>query len=1553
MSIIERLNTISRRSISIKRTLFNDDALKNWSECSHKLIQEHKELDDPLKKKQFAQSIFKEVLELITSDEFLLKHNISVDEIGHLLTSFCTYNKSYYGKLLISMINLFPQSDDKFLDNVVSLLNSILGIDSEIAIYLGDVLLKQLKDKWTKDQGLYYKKSLIHQKYYIKKYNLLFESSVGYSQLVMMVYISYMDCDRFQSVNFYWEQLQTIMGKYSLDPIRSLDIILHISSIYIQDHYQFLVDLLKVSYFWPSVVSNAKSWDGLNFGGNPIASRLIIAHLNQSDFDINYMDMCCILIRNGFISYISIFDNLGPDNDSIEEYLTYFYKDLEDESISGTLNPLALAASLPDEGETGNYEMNNKYPIGVTEGGDKSLKENLEETIFTRGKWQLVERCLAHGLLVPSLYSMKLYPKLVPASAEIIRLTMRLFDVLIDQYYKDNIFDSQGLQKILPRTKLSHNGVPATHYRFMRQHLYCKTESRFCIDVEFEFFDKDYKELLTPASTVEEIFRYSHEILPFITGNHLKNNPSIFSKLCKIGIHDLTISNNNEEKIETWLNFFRKFIFPLSPFFKNNTIISSDVYNLMKFFPLERRYFLYNQMLTKLSQDDIYLRLEFNKAEKEVRSILKSLSIDNISFKATSVGRLISTNPLATLNAVLHQIENYDKVSELIVISAKQFSDYAYDVLQYMILSKLTSGRSVLQGDGINQTMWIQRLSIFISDLAKNCPRMDITNICIFITKMLYKDPNVVLSILRELVTRVGGIQTLNNVNWKHLIMINLGPCLESAGRSFILDFREKNLDRSRSVLNNFLKIGSLSEVIIMLYNLTQTTHSDNLHYKVLSTKCDESNELLWSFIEMLKFGLTEDEFLENIIPFDVLVNQFNISTEWAFHIWRHYFNKKMRMDNTSIKSVEDIISRTNFFCVDFAVISVDLFSIFWRLSLYDIYFEESLYDEYKQSLERKVLIAKTNKEKTSLSLEIQKTMSNCLSHKKTWEKTEHIISENIKNYMKEFTPEFISSFLQSCIIPRVLFSSSDAIFSSMFLVKIFNSAQVMELFEFLIQSFIIPGLLFSCTVLEAKNLGFFFKGLLEYMEELRIQDICTEDIRRKLYYLYELLVEELEAILIESNYMSIRNGIEFLNSISSIFPIVDVHIQYILDTLKDKLISDEREDIKLPSNAILGHLTSRLKNSCKPQNFYKFTENELEEWKIKRAEDQKIADYCRVSQLEQRERENKEKMMNTIETLNTAISVDENFSKYDREKSDLSRRKSTLPSMKIVIEDMRLVVEYLKKNNFSSIERLIKVLKYKEELRQIVETTERVPHLFSGKLRAFLRRYFRSLVVNRSVVFENICYDIDRASDSLIHPKLRRATDPDLYSTDTIKYPNVASNKYAISDKGDSSLGSTKRVDQSGKGATHLTTRRYDGNKGDTFISRSDRGSEKREQNLYANSERRLIKSSSVNGLVNSRNKDFAPKSIKEDIRPPEKVMDNKEKGKSRYNASYENHQRSGSRFEGTRPHHPLDTSQFQRTSKDISSRFQSKFPLAPRSRRNDSNAKSYNTKLDRKTGN
>ncbi|KAL3232455.1 hypothetical protein RNJ44_04371 [Nakaseomyces bracarensis] len=1360
MPSLEQLKKVTLQVKSSLRTreYLTDEFVAQWDDKVHALVSNYVDLSSDQERETWLRVLFTDVVILLSSIDTL---NVSVEKLSLLVQDVNNATPSLegtIGKMFVAVTssNLVKDPNEKILDFI----RATPCLHNEVYKY--SWLAARLM---TRQQKVLLKHVLKKNKYEIKKYNLVWESPIGFAEIISLLYTMFLDPYASQRIPLYISQFNQISGKYNLDHLRTLDIVLSISAEHITENYQLIIDFLKSSNFWPkhTMTSNVNDFSSLNTGGNFMASNLITVRLNSffqshtessnNEYERNYMNLCCILIINGFVNFVSLWDNLLPSEEDFNNYLDKNTVHLEEESTKGVENPLAMAAALTNDEEEISEKVEGKQDV-TTSGDDKQIDiENQEQekkrqqyAIVNSGKLQLLMRLLAHGVYIPAMWAISKHPKIVYLETEIPYLFTRIFDFQLEKLYSSAIPNWNSDINSASRQGELENGLLAFKPRLFSEIITDDTKEITELNTKRVFYYKQWKDSLVPIEDIDSLFNASHEYFQLFNVT-LACNKQLITKICRIikkGIqNDLASTTYTEESLDTWINYTRKFLFPITGVLENDSVLSSEIYDVMKNFPFEKRYFMYNEMLTKTSQDELLIKVGFNRAEREAKSTLKSLSTDNIESGSRKFSRLISSNPMATLVPIVKQIENYDKVSELIVYTTKFLNEFGYDTLQYVLLLRLTFNRPSVQDDGINQAMWVQRLAVFIAGLAKSCPHMDISKLITYLIKTLHKGNDIAVTILKELISTVAGIRDLNHVSRLRLILINSGKPLEQYGQKLIFDTRNDNKNLAMNLMKLFESQDAVTEIIMLLYNLNLQTNSKQLHYKILSSRCDEMNTLLWSFIELVKHCTNFESFSKVVTPFEKLVNDMGVSTPWAFHIWREYYKELDEM-NAEVSSIE-AFQNVNFEGVDFSHLDRGLFLSFWRLSLYHIQFDKSLYNMRKTEVENEMLSAATSRKKNQFNHQIKDIMSSCITHEQIFRKTRDYLVENSKQWTTSLSRETYMNLIQYCLIPRIIFSPSDALFSSRFLTETFSMDVLFNIMNTLIEAKFLHSLVFSSTISEAGNLGIFFCDLLESLERIRTADQLSTNQVNLLFKWHEIIVDEFIILVQEKNYMSIRNGIEFMRNMSELFPVVDVHIKLACKALEDILLEEKREDIKLPTNALFGHLNSRIKTAIKKVNYCGLSSEELTKEEKLKSEEEEIESYENMLENEKKQaelrakiEENKQKRLQAEKEQAEKSSLEpeklqeKNYRDTSKTTNQINSNKSqSTPSdwrMSKVFRVMDDAAYYLSRNDLYNASKLIENDSEQWNLKYATKSKNSATE-FRSMIFDIFSRYFKSLV--------------------------------------------------------------------------------------------------------------------------------------------------------------------------------------------------------------------------------
>lgn len=1069
-----------------------------------------------------------------------------------------------------------------------------------------------------------------------RKFNLIVEEMEGYAKLAVEMYnIMRLEETEFQ-VDYALNIVEELIGHYSLDPNRVLDILFDVFSNNLVAGYKFVLAFLRKSRWWPAEESDCfTSMEALHKGGNETAAKLMGLRLLKQPTDKDLPEtlkiLFALLIKEGFISFGSVYQYIGPDDRVMQSLEEEFKKELDKKVFKSSASALALAAPLKDdEGEDNSTGEEKESNIANAVEDDSILKPKSLQHIQ---KYQFLKVFLGNGLYYPSIYILTEFPYLSFLDGEIGELINRMFDKMLSPLYNViSPFSTEDFEKLHESRKIAYsrsfNNIRYEEYPCVEL-LSFKPTLKSHSQKKFTYFYEEWDKGLPLIHNVDELFVLSQEFLKF-NGVNIAKNLELFVKICQIGYWDLSNNENDATKKSAWFNYFRNFIFPSMTTIEENPLAIEMAYGLMNFYDKEDRYNVIGEMHQVSSKNNPFIKISYGKAEKSTKDILKRLSKENILQMMRRIAKISFANPLPCLLTILQQIESYDNLINLVVETARYFNTYCWDALLLAILVRLTaSGRSSMQEDGLNDRQWILSLSTFIGKICQRYPScIDLKTLLVFLLKSLYNKDSVGVVVLRELFASMGGIQGLSNLTLNQVDMINCGFSLEKIVYRTINDLRYERRKSGCILFETLIELDAINELLILLSQLCEDVvyKSDYSHLKLLSSKNDDLITVMHLFLMTISFFGDRKNMSELLLPISELVNTYGVPPQWAFELWKPILRSKLFEGN---ESQEDLLNRFEELKEGFSGIltegiwsflSKDLYIIFWLLSLYDINYICELYEGERAKLESSIggikETIKLNRNKTELNrLTLEKYKRILYQNEDFIKEIPHENEIHSKHYervmsvLKEQSADWfalngetemlkqIRYFLQYCLLPRAIHSPFDASFAAKFFfllhkLSVSNFSLYITLNELMNNGFLF-GTIFTLTPMEVENFGMFFAEVMRVLFEWKNKETYENngfpvDNSRSMDYkdfcniLHEYsssVLDNLTKALECEEYMCRRNAITFLKCVITVYPAVEEHGEKIMYLLENLFSKDDREDLKLASNALMGHVKAKARD--------------------------------------------------------------------------------------------------------------------------------------------------------------------------------------------------------------------------------------------------------------------------------------------------------------------------------------------------------------------------------------
>lgn len=275
----------------------------------------------------------------------------------------------------------------------------------------------------------------------------------------------------------------------------------------------------------------------------------------------------------------------------------------------------------------------------------------------------------------------------------------------------------------------------------------------------------DLEELVLKVGTILEFTRDS---------GCISLRPVLYTRLCRLFAYYLDESKSNKKLAVTQpvVYFFKTFMLTSLSLFSANPVMGQEVWQFLRHIPYQTRYDCYHywrggglEKAAIRTDKPLWLVQGEIQAGKDARYALKRLSKDTIRETSRSIAKVCHTHPLVVFTTILNQIESYDNLVSVMVDALRFTNPLSLDVLSSCILSRLSGdtasammvNRSRLKEDGVNVSQWLQSLEAFVGAFYKRFPRVDFRGILNYLVHRLKEGHVMELGILKALLKNSGG----------------------------------------------------------------------------------------------------------------------------------------------------------------------------------------------------------------------------------------------------------------------------------------------------------------------------------------------------------------------------------------------------------------------------------------------------------------------------------------------------------------------------------------------------------------------------------------------------------------------------------------------------------------------------------------------------------------------------------------------------------------------------------------------------------------------------
>ena len=338
---------------------------------------------------------------------------------------------------------------------------------------------------------------------------------------------------------------------------------------------------------------------------------------------------------------------------------------------------------------------------------------------------------------------------------------------------------------------------------------------------------------------------------------------------------------------------------------------------------------------------------------------MKRLAKENIKTIGRQIAKYAHSGPLLVYTHILSQIEVFDNLIPLVVDALRFSTELSRDCMAYCIVIQLRKDNGKLKDGDTHYSTWFSALCKFIGTFYKKYPLTDLKGILHFLLQRLAIGESIDLLVLKELLSKMGGCETVLEISHSQLECLAGGNVLR--GEAMGGAGAEVASRRASSALQDEL-VKSKTALPILLFIAqvrTKTLYGEaSNQLKLISYLYDTCQDVLMQFTDFLLNGTKAISSFAAIMPsLHQLVNEVGLSLPIAFQLVRPLFRAAIQTshdpdavpDNLKpwhpFNPLIKVLIQSKFPETYWEVVSPELYITFWSLSLYDIIQPKSRYD--------------------------------------------------------------------------------------------------------------------------------------------------------------------------------------------------------------------------------------------------------------------------------------------------------------------------------------------------------------------------------------------------------------------------------------------------------------------------------------------------------------------------------------------------------------------------------------------------------------------------------
>lgn len=405
-------------------------------------------------------------------------------------------------------------------------------------------------------------------------------------------------------------------------------------------------------------------------------------------------------------------------------------------------------------------------------------------------------------------------------------------------------------------------------------------------------------------------------------------------------------------RVTRWIDIIRQYLLPGISLLDGHTVSALEIWNVLQLLPIEKRYGLYGEWKDTMYRRIPALSVRKAEAERDVKSILRRLSTENVKKFGKTLAKAVHTNPTIIFNVVLNQVQSYDNLIVPVVEAARYLTEFGYDVMTYSLLDALSSDKEKTKEDGTSTALWLQGesqlpspssspsaltdwppppgLATFAGQLYRRWAPMSgsIWLVLQYLVNQLSAGNSKDLIVLRELISRMTGFEPFADLSDAQVMSLAGGKLLRSevftqtdisqaSKRITLVSLQNAKGRLTQALQKSGLAMPLLVSIAVQrqacistvsahlkslggLFDQVRCLRYSVLPFIELTLALSQCHAVLFQYLEFLAAALDPDELANLVPPVHELIGNFEIDAAIAFDIARPKLRLAIRVRSIS-----------------------------------------------------------------------------------------------------------------------------------------------------------------------------------------------------------------------------------------------------------------------------------------------------------------------------------------------------------------------------------------------------------------------------------------------------------------------------------------------------------------------------------------------------------------------------------------------------------------------------------------------------------------------------